>query len=99
MIYIFWRGAGIIVPILLIGSLLLVAWIGGYNRPFGDAHAVWCVLGNGIFFTLYGSVDFINNVDEETGKRSWKFNNTFFFLPILVWGLLFLIGSLMSLLG
>lgn len=93
MIFI-WRGFGIVVPIIF----FLSCWITSYwfpdtklsNAPFIG----WSMLWAGIVLILFALASFGGDLDENgesTGKKSY---NDFFWIPIWVWCLGFIAGSI-----
>jgi len=89
-----WRGAGILVPIFL----GLSVWITGYwfeDTRFGNnVYVGWSMLWAGILITLLGLGDLVKNEPNEDGVIEPKSPNDFFWIPMIVWGLVFLGSSI-----
>jgi len=80
-----WRGAGIVVPIIfLISAFIMSRFEENYMQGFGKsgliAGGVLILIG---LLTLPGKV-----LDEGSGQMVSKKKHDFFFLPIIVWGVL-----------
>ena len=93
---IIWKGLGIIVPILLVGIGYLVSLF-YEDKTLGNMNLLgWSLFSSSIVFILIGY--FIARPSEEerneTGKKLTLWRHTFFFLPILFWGIIFLILSI-----
>jgi hypothetical protein len=90
MLKIIWRGAGILIPILF----FLSGWITSYwydDVTLGNTEYMkWTLLGPGILLTLIGLVLLPIGTDEETGKKKYVGNHDMFWIPMVVWGILFL---------
>lgn len=90
---IFWRGAGILIPILLGISF----WITSYwfeDTRFGNyAYLGWSMLWPAILITLGGVVDSMKNEPDENGVVEPKQPNDLFWIPIIFWGLGLLVLS------
>lgn len=86
-----WRGAGIMVPIVL----FICCWICSYSfedtRLGNPDYMGWSMIWAGIpLFIIGGLVAASNLPDAETGEKPEKSYNDFFFIPIWIWGLFFL---------
>jgi hypothetical protein len=83
---IFWRGAGIMIPILLGISF----WITSYwfeDTRFGNyAYMGWSILWPSILITLGGLTDLMKNEPDENGKVEPKTPNDLFWIPLIIWG-------------
>lgn len=90
MISIIWRGAGILVPILF----FLSGWITSYwyeDVTLGNTEYMkWTLLWPGILLTLIGLTLLPIATDPETGKKKYVGNHDLFWIPMIVWGILFL---------
>ena len=89
-----WRGFGIVVPIIF----GLSAWITSYwfeDPKLGNTPYIgWSMLWAGIVLILFALMSFGGDLDENgepTGKKSY---NDFFWIPIWVWCLGFIGGSI-----
>ena len=93
MISIVWRGAGILVPILFFIS----GWITSYwyeDITLGNTEFMkWTLLWPGILLTLIGLFVLPFEKDPETGKLKYVGNHDLFWVPMVVWGVLFLFFS------
>ncbi len=85
MYTIVWRGFGIIVPILFIGSTLLGSWILDDETFLRGPHVKWCMLICGVLFSLLGIAGTAE--DEEVGPKK---RNSFMLIPVGAWGVLLL---------
>jgi len=86
-----WRGAGILVPILLFVS----AWITSYwfpdTRLANATFMGWSLLWSGIVILLLGLATLgMNLPDPETNKKPEKSYHDFFWIPIWIWGVVFI---------
>ncbi len=94
MLSIVWRGAGILVPILF----FLSGWITSYSYDdvtLGNTEYMkWTLLWPGILLTLIGLFVLPIKKDEETGKWKYVGNHDLFWVPMVVWGILFLSFSI-----
>lgn len=94
MISIVWRGAGILVII----ALVISAWLTGY--AFEDEsirnleYVKWVLLWAGIPLFLIGLGLSPLHKDETTGKWKYIGGHDLFFIPMFVWGLIFIGFSL-----
>ena len=95
-----WRGAGILVPILFVGSgLLMSIW---YDNPtLGNGpYLAWTSMISGILCLLLGLATLPGKTtDEETGQVVSKKKHDFFFLPIIVWAILLLGLGIYNMIG
>lgn len=89
-----WRGFGIAVPIIF----FLSAWITSYwfedTRLLNSGYIGWSMLWAGIVLIFFALASFGETVDENgqpTGKKAY---NDFFWIPIWLWSLGFIGGSI-----
>ena len=84
-----WRGAGLLVPITLIGTSLLHAWItGDTGKTLGHSgHIIaWGCLWTAIVCGAVGVSTFGNK--DESGRAGWR-NHSFFWIPMIAWAVIF----------
>ena len=87
-----WRGGGIIVPIFLFIS----GWLTGYafddtrfgNNIFMGWTMIWASIPLGLLGLAFIGM---NTEDPETGEKPPKSYNDFFFIPVWIWALFFLV--------
>ncbi len=85
-----WRGAGILVPVVALATAFIVSRsesdaFKGLGLSSLIAGAILLIIG---FFTLPGK-----KTDPATGEVTLKKKHDFFFLPIIGWGILLLLGG------
>jgi hypothetical protein len=88
-----WKGIGIIVPILLVAIGYIVSLF-YEDKTLGNTNLLgWAFFYSSIIFILVGLAVALPSEEEKskTGKKLTLWRHTFFFLPILFWGLIFLI--------
>jgi hypothetical protein len=89
-----WRGFGIAVPIIF----FLSGWITSYwfedTRLLNSAFIGWSMLWAGIVLILFALASFGSTVDEDGQPTGEKAYNDFFWIPIWVWSLGFIAGSI-----
>jgi hypothetical protein len=88
-----WKGIGIIVPILLVAIGYIVSLF-YEDKTLGNTNLLgWAFFYSSIIFILVGLAVALPSEEEKskTGKKLSLWRHTFFFLPILFWGLIFLI--------
>ncbi|MCH2235760.1 MAG: hypothetical protein MK078_16080 [Crocinitomicaceae bacterium] len=87
-----WRGGGIIVPIFLVIS----GWLTGYafddvrfgNNVFMGWTMIWASIPLGLLGLAFIGM---NAPDPETGEQPPKSRHDFFFIPVWIWALFFLV--------
>lgn len=94
MISIVWRGAGILVPILFILSGFITSYWYEDVTLGNTEYMKWTLLWPGILLTLIGLFLLPIGTDEETGKKKYVGNHDLFWIPMVVWGILFLSFSI-----
>ena len=91
-----WRGAGILVPIVL----LISGWLTSYwfedTRLGNPEYMAWTLLWSGIVVTIFGMGAWPLSKDPQTGKLRYIGNNDFLWIPMFVWGVGFLFFSIKS---
>ncbi len=92
MIFI-WRGIGLIVPILLvvIGYIVSLFY---EDKTLGNTNLLgWAFFYSSIIFILVGLAIVLPSEDEKskTGKKLNLWKHSFFYIPVLFWGMIFLI--------
>ncbi|MDG1475815.1 MAG: hypothetical protein P8Q14_01580 [Vicingaceae bacterium] len=90
MISIVWRGAGILVPILFFASGFIMSYWYDDVTLGNTAYLKWTLLWPGILLTLIGLFVLPISKDPETGKTKYVGNHDLFWIPMIVWGVLFL---------
>lgn len=87
-----WKGLGIIVPILTVGIGLLMSLFYDDKRLGNPDLSGWTFLISAILLIPIGWLIAMPSEEENnaTGKKFNFWRHTFFFLPILFWGALFL---------
>ena len=84
-----WRGMGIIVPIIFFVTGLLYSLISGDpDKRLGNTDMIaWTSMISGILLTLigFGALGMTNKDAQGNEKRA---SHDFFFIPIIVWGVL-----------
>ncbi len=102
MIFI-WRGAGIIVPIIF----FICGWVVSYwidDTRLGNSDFLgWTAFYAGIFCFILG-LGFIGSKEDEfqdmqPGEIPVKKKHDFFWIPVIIWGVLFLVWSAYLLMG
>jgi hypothetical protein len=85
-----WRGMGIMVPITFIISCLLTGWISGdHDYTLGNSHMLgWGSLWTAIICLLMGVVALGGEAKDEQGNPVKK-KHDFFWIPVIVWALIF----------
>lgn len=94
MISIVWRGAGILVPILFFLSGFITSYWYEDVTLGNTEYMKWTLLWPGILLTLIGLALLPIGTDEETGKKKYVGNHDLFWIPMVVWGILFLSFSI-----
>jgi len=90
MISIVWRGAGILVPILFFASGFIMSYWYDDVTLGNTEYLKWTLLWPGILLTLIGLFVLPIEKDPETGKTKYAGNHDLFWIPMIVWGILFL---------
>tara|TARA_B100000809_G_C15136176_1_gene530698 strand:+ start:4106 stop:5071 length:966 start_codon:yes stop_codon:yes gene_type:complete len=90
MISIVWRGAGILVPILFFVSGFITSYWYDDVTLGNTEYMKWTLLGPGILLTIIGLFLLPVSKDPETGKWKYAGNHDLFWIPMVVWGVLFL---------
>lgn len=91
--FIIWRGFGIIVPILFVGIGYVVSLFYD-DRRLGNTDLMgWTLFYCSILFLILGLSFALSSEEErnQTGKKWTLWHHTFFFVPVLFWGILSLI--------
>lgn len=89
-----WRGFGIVVPIVLFISCWITSYWFKDTKLLNAVFIGWSMLWAGITLILFALASFGEKLDENgqpTGKRAL---NDFFWIPVWVWSLAFIVGSL-----
>lgn len=92
---IIWKGIGIIIPIALVGIGYVVSLFYD-DRRLGNTNLLgWTFLYTAIICLLIGLAVSIPSEEERerTQKKLILKRHTFFFIPILIWGIIFLVTS------
>jgi hypothetical protein len=92
MIFI-WRGIGIIVPILLVAIGYIVSLF-YEDKTLGNTNLLgWAFFYSSIIFILVGLALSLPSEEEKnkTGKKLNLWKHSFFYIPVLFWGMIFLI--------
>lgn len=89
-----WRGAGILVPIAFVASIATMnSWYKGTSA--GDAPIAWALFWAALICLPLGLLTLPGKkTDPDTGVKVARRKHDFFFIPIIVWGLLFVGGSI-----
>jgi hypothetical protein len=90
MLVFVWRGAGILVPIAFFVSGWLTSYYFEDPRMGNAPYMFWTLLWAGIIVTLAGLVTLPISKDEETGKWRYIGNHDFLWVPMIIWGIVFL---------
>lgn len=89
-----WRGFGIAVPIVF----FLSAWITSYwfqdTRLMNAGYIGWSMLWAGIVLIFFALASFGQTLDENGQPTDKKAYNDFFWIPIWIWSLGFIGGSI-----
>lgn len=80
-----WRGAGIVVPVIFIATAFIIS-----RWEENSMKGIWqSCLAAGILLAVIGAFTLPGKVmDRGTGQMVSKKKHDFFFLPIIVWGIL-----------
>lgn len=94
MVFIY-RGAGLMVPILLFISCWIVSYWIEDTRLGNPEYMGWSMFWAGIpIFLVGGLIAVGNSPDAETGEVPEKTYCDLFFIPAWIWGLFFIIFGL-----
>ena len=85
-----WRGAGILVPIITLAAAIII------SKNVEDTYkgmGICGLIAGGILLAI-GLITLPGKkTDPTTGEVTQKRKHDFFFLPIIVWGVLLLLGG------
>jgi hypothetical protein len=95
MIVFIWRGIGIIVPILLFGIGYICSLFYEDKRLGNTDLMGWTLFYSCILFLLIGLAVGLPSEEEKEKGMKFKWNNhTFFYIPILIWGIIAMVFSI-----
>jgi hypothetical protein len=91
-----WRGFGIIVPIIVVITGLLVSWISGDpdTRLGNPTLTGWTALISGILIFLLGLGLRGNGEEKDAEGNTVKKKHDFFWIPVFIWGLILGLSSI-----
>ncbi|MFT5823186.1 MAG: hypothetical protein ACI8ZM_004446 [Crocinitomix sp.] len=89
-----WRGFGIAVPIVFFLSVWITSYWFEDTKLLNAALIGWSMLWAGITLVLFALASFGNTLDENGEPTDKKSYNDFFWIPIWIWSLGFILGSI-----
>lgn len=99
MIIFIWRGIGLIVPIGLVGIGYICSLFYEDKRLGNTDLLGWTLFYSCILFLLIGlAVGLPSEEEKEMGKKFKLKNHSFFYIPILIWGIISMVFSIYFLL-
>ena len=89
-----WRGFGIVVPIIFFVSCWITSYWFEDTRLLNSSYIGWSMLWAGAALILFALASFGETLDEDGQPTEKKAYNDFFWIPIWVWCLGFMGGSI-----